>query len=287
MENTTAGSVKDWPETRPWLWRTFATIDWHTSVSSLFGAQMDVILLYHSVGGIPGGSYPWDISTETFRRQVETLNDRFEIVDLGALKHSEPGVKRVAITFDDGFRNVFENALPILRENDLPATIFISPTYINDNNLTRLRERYRLNNSACEIVMTDTQITQLSEDPLFKLGNHTTTHRDLSTVTDAETLQKEITESKQMIEDRFDISVDRFAYPYGQFNKLAADHVRQTHELAVTSEPSLVGSSRDLSQLPRLDATQPSSVLSFETTDISHHLRESVRSIQSLSGGLI
>ena len=279
---------KQWPEPRPIPWRILAIIDWITTGSSLFSAKFDVVLLYHSIGGISGANYKWDLPTKTFYKQIKTLDSRFEIVDLEQMvKQPLTDRKRVAITFDDGFRNVFENAIPILKRFDAPATIFCSSSYINDGNLNRFRRHHNIDQNADDIVMTDEQIQRLVEDPLFTIGNHTATHPDLTTVTDKKTLKNEIEGGKQALEDQFGITVDRFAYPYGKFDHTAADIITDTHKIAVTSEPSLLKSDRNPHQLPRIGGCQPASVLCFEASDISHQLRTIARQIGSVPRGLI
>jgi peptidoglycan/xylan/chitin deacetylase (PgdA/CDA1 family) len=78
------------------------------------------------------------ISTQTFRRQMEFVRQRYEVLSLdqatevlsGKASTNRPAV---VITFDDGYRNVYEEAWPILRELGLPATIFVSTGLVNTN----------------------------------------------------------------------------------------------------------------------------------------------------------
>lgn len=76
------------------------------------------------------------ISTETFRRQMELLRERYEVLSLAqaaAVLRGEADTKRpaVVITFDDGYRDVYEQAWPILRQLGLPATVFVPTAYVN------------------------------------------------------------------------------------------------------------------------------------------------------------
>ncbi|ELZ17695.1 xylanase/chitin deacetylase [Natrinema limicola JCM 13563] len=136
-----------------------------------------------------------------------------------------------------------------------------------------------MDDGAHNVIMSDSQIQALADDPLFALGNHTSTHPNLKTVTDENQRREEIVGGKQAIEDRFGVTVDRFAYPYGKFDDTAARIVAETHDIAVASEPSLIGLDRDAYRLPRIDGCQPASVLCFEMSDISHRLRMLMRRI--------
>lgn len=268
----------DWPESRPLPWRFLSWVDWVTGVSQLFGSRFDAIVLYHSVGGVSGTEYRWDLPVDAFRAQLQKLSKRFEIVDLATLiEQPESEQKRVAVTFDDGFRNVYEHAIPILREFDLPATVFVCPGYIGDKNISQLRKRHDMPPSANKIVMTASQIQDLAADDRFTLGNHTSTHPDLTALNDEDALREEIAGSKATLEDRYGVTVDEFSYPYGEINDAAASIVADTHDLAVTSRPTLLRTDRNRYNIPRLDACQPASVLVFETTDLSARLRRAVR----------
>jgi peptidoglycan/xylan/chitin deacetylase (PgdA/CDA1 family) len=83
-----------------------------------------VILLYH---GTPRKSPAGRLDESSFARQIQFLKRHFELIapsDFGAQRSG--GRTRVLLTFDDGFRNNFEVARPILCEHDAPAMFFVS-----------------------------------------------------------------------------------------------------------------------------------------------------------------
>lgn len=273
----------DWPEQKPLAWRALAHLDRWTGASSLFGDERDVVLLYHSVGGVPGADYDYDLPEAQFREQMRLVSEQFEPVDLGTLveERGRGDRKRVAVTFDDGFRNVHEVAAPVLREFGVPATVFVCPDLLGDADLPRIREYHSLGPDAHDVLLTRSQVRDLASDPLFVVGNHTASHARLIDLDD-DALADQVVGGKRRLEAVVGGPVDRFSYPYGARDLRAADVVADSHALAVTSERGLVGASTDPLQLPRIDACQPLATLQFDVTDLADHLRRTVR---SLGGG--
>lgn len=99
-----------------------------------------VILMYHRV--LPVGAAARDaeqpgmyVSPETFDRHLTELRRHFELVDLAEwLRRSRRGdpLPRLAcaITFDDGWRDNYEHALPLLAKHGAPATVFLVSEYV-------------------------------------------------------------------------------------------------------------------------------------------------------------
>lgn len=99
-----------------------------------------VILNYH---GVLGARLPFSLSphvgVEDFERQMRYLAEHCRCVPLSRLleeiHHGRIAPHSVAVTFDDGFRNNYTNALPILRRYGVPATIFLPAGYIGTDRL--------------------------------------------------------------------------------------------------------------------------------------------------------
>jgi peptidoglycan/xylan/chitin deacetylase (PgdA/CDA1 family) len=86
------------------------------------------------------GVYSLAISAQTFRRQMEYVRRHYEVLTLdeaAAVLRGTAETQRPAlvITFDDGYRNVYQNAFPVLREMGIPAIVFVNTGLIGTNQL--------------------------------------------------------------------------------------------------------------------------------------------------------
>lgn len=105
---------------------------------SLIRPRRFVILCYHRVND---DGHPFFAGTPVslFRRQMEALRRHFTVLPLAELveraRRREIPRNSVAVTFDDGYRDNYTNAFPVLRELDLPATIFLTTDAIDRNAL--------------------------------------------------------------------------------------------------------------------------------------------------------
>ena len=86
------------------------------------------------------GVFSLAISAQSFRRQMEFARQRYEVLTLdeaAAVLRGQATTRRPAlvITFDDGYRNVYENAFPVLREMGLPATVYLNTGLVGTNQL--------------------------------------------------------------------------------------------------------------------------------------------------------
>lgn len=98
------------------------------------------ILTYHRISDSNYGDPFLSITPHNFERQIQYLAKKYKIVSLGELtKYVQPQYPAlddyVAITFDDGYRDNYTNAYPILRKYKVPATIFLSTGFIGTDEL--------------------------------------------------------------------------------------------------------------------------------------------------------
>jgi peptidoglycan/xylan/chitin deacetylase (PgdA/CDA1 family) len=83
----------------------------------------------------PNGFYP-QTSTRDFEKQIVHFARNYKVISLDEIvervKNRDSLRGCVAITFDDGFKDNYENAYPILKKYNVPATIFLTTGYIED-----------------------------------------------------------------------------------------------------------------------------------------------------------
>src|SRR3989344_2717645 len=95
------------------------------------------IILYHRIADVKQDPHILCVSPENFRAQIKFLKENFKIIPLVKLVQDIRTKKvknnSIAITFDDGYADNLYNALPILEEFRVPATIFLTSGYINEN----------------------------------------------------------------------------------------------------------------------------------------------------------
>lgn len=100
-----------------------------------------VVLMYHGVvpDEDPMAHGDWlQVRVSEFRQQMAYLKKHYEVVPLADLLRPQPaapGRPRAAVTFDDGYANVYRCALPVLRELGLPATVFVVTGHVDTRRL--------------------------------------------------------------------------------------------------------------------------------------------------------
>lgn len=240
-------------------WNALALIDNKLGMSNYAPNKFNGVLMYHAVGDKGYGA----VSTDRFRRDIAYLDDRYEIVDLPeVLERPATGRKRVAITFDDAFENVYHNAVPVLREHDAPATVFAVVDYLSDGTVAEDNAH-----------MDWEQLRALAEDDLFSVGNHTKSHPYLSELATETALKEQIVSSKRVLEDGLKTEVTRFCYPNGRYNDTVTRIVAETHEYATTTNPRLIDGTPCDVLIPRIDAKESERLVRWELTDVSRWIQ--------------
>lgn len=192
---------------------------------SLFAAHLDAVLLRNAAVVVAfhriqetDGSDSLTIGAGTFERHCRFFARHFRVVSLrnlvDRLEHGMRLDHHLAITFDDGYRDNFENALPVLEKLSLPATFFVVSDWIGTD-VVPWWDRER---GVRYPWMTWDEARSLHRKG-FEVGAHTRTHVDLGKVSQAEA-REEILGARLELERQLAASVESFAYPYGGRNHL-------------------------------------------------------------------
>lgn len=180
------------------------------------------ILLYHALGSAGEGRLqPYTVSREHLAAHLDHLLERGwqPITVQGLLDGLDdpsrlPG-RPVVVTFDDGFADFAEVAVPLLSERSFPATVFVTGAGGSEAGWLGRRERRQL--------MSWQQVGDL--DPtLIEVGSHTVTHPQLD-LAGTRRVRREVRDSKALLEDRLQRPVETFAYPHGFHTPRVRDEV--------------------------------------------------------------
>jgi peptidoglycan/xylan/chitin deacetylase (PgdA/CDA1 family) len=175
------------------------------------------------------------VAPERFRRQVtrlRALGYRFVTVgELGATVRTGGDIRGLcALSFDDGADDNATVLPPLLRELDVPATLFICP------GLLGRPHPFFPSEAGCR-VMSESQLLELNRDPRIEIGSHTTDHTELHSA-DLETAREVMSSSRQVIEQMVGKQVTSFAYPRCRYSPACPEAARLAgFECAVACGP--------------------------------------------------
>jgi peptidoglycan/xylan/chitin deacetylase (PgdA/CDA1 family) len=288
------------------------------------GNQGLLVLLYHRVNYPDGGNGSLSqitVSPEMFFHQMAYIRKHYQPVSFSeyssrSMARSSSGRIRVLVTFDDGWRDNYDHAYPILTRHGIPALIFLTTHYIDTkrlfwperllhifsilNNptegqssqrreiesalralsrsnafqLDRLipRNGFRTSRESKEIVErlkhipqseVESEIARLEallelekdgaeakeralldwseikcmSEGLIEFGSHTCNHVLLDQVPH-DLMRSEIVGSKELLEHRLDRKIEAFAYPNGNYDRVAVEEIQRAgYEAAFTTKP--------------------------------------------------
>jgi peptidoglycan/xylan/chitin deacetylase (PgdA/CDA1 family) len=155
--------------------------------------------------------------------------------------------KYVVITFDDGFRDVYTKAFPLLQEYGFSATVFLPTAYIND-------KRIKFKETEC---LRWVEVKELHKHNIL-IGSHTVNHPELYSM-DCDDIEREIKLSKEQIEYNIGESIKYFSYPFAfpEVDKPFIKHLRVILEkfgysCCATTKIGLITKNSDLFFLNRI-----------------------------------
>jgi len=225
------------------------------------------ILMYHRIAArIPGVDFPTNnVTPDRFRRQMTGLLARgFESWPLKQLAEAHRDSRTVpsnvfAVTFDDGYENNFTNALPILRELNVHATIFLPTKYLDTGRSFPFDDwsasgTHRAPGDSWR-PLSWRQCDELLASGLIEFGAHTHSHQRF-TGRPAE-FRDDTQKGLDILRDRFGIERPTFAFPYGEFDEGMVESARQmTLACAVNSKNQRVESGDDMFRWGRFHVGQ-------------------------------
>ncbi|MEU6662511.1 polysaccharide deacetylase family protein [Streptomyces sp. NPDC046821] len=222
--------------------------------------------MYHSVDDCRDDPYGITVSPERLQEQLCWLRTRgLRAVSVAQLLEARArGTDRglVALTFDDGYGDFVENALPLLRHYDCGATLFVlSGRLGGENEWDALGPRKPL--------LSERGIRAAAAAGV-EIGSHGLTHVDL-TRADDRVLREETEGSRRRLAELTGREADGFCYPYGHVDRRAVDAVRRAgYRYACAISP---GTLTGAFALPRFHVGQEDAPWRLELKLRLHRLR--------------
>ncbi|MEV0633462.1 polysaccharide deacetylase family protein [Streptomyces sp. NPDC050619] len=224
------------------------------------------VAMYHSVDDCPDDPYRVTVTPGRLDQQLAWLRHRglrgVSIADLLAARARGEGQGLVGLTFDDGYADFVDHALPVLRRHGCGATLFVLPGRLGgDNTWDPLGPRKPL--------LTADGIRHAAAEGV-EIGSHGLTHVDLTRVDDL-ALKAEVVESRAAIEELTGTAVHGFCYPHGTIDRRAVDAVREAgYAYACAVDPGPLNS---VHALPRLHIGQNDNAVRLFLKYRLHRLR--------------
>ncbi|MDH3637401.1 MAG: polysaccharide deacetylase family protein [Gammaproteobacteria bacterium] len=199
------------------------------------------ILMYHRIDNISPDQdlYPgMTMSPIRFEAQMRFLVEHnFNCISLTEVLRCHRGEmpnpqRPIAITFDDGYRDNYENAWPVLKKYGFTATIFLVANQIGKTN-----NWDRIGGQSAPALMSIDNILEMKKSGV-EFGSHTLTHASLTDLSDEEA-RRQISESRQVLEAHLDGPVPFFSYPYDRLNGTIQKMVAESGYLGACGTSSL------------------------------------------------
>ncbi len=237
----------------------FALLSIHVS----FQSKAAIILQYHHVSTETPRST--SVTPEEFRIHLQYLKDKkYQVIGLDTLlaqlqQGKEPADNAVAITFDDGYDNIYHQAHPILQDFGFPYTVFLSPALIDRKEGP---------------VMSWQQIKQLQKDGVI-IANHSSYHDHLAAPNKGESkaqwlkrVKTDILLAQTQLEQQLGIKHKWLAYPYGEFSVELEQMVKEMGFIGIGQQSGAVGLNSLMTRLPRYPSSSQYAALKHFTSKL-------------------
>ncbi len=232
-----------------------------------------LVLMYHRINDtLPVGELV--VPTAKFRQQMEYLHQHCKVEpvfkakplaiprsDLVVRDRGPTSVLRVVLTFDDGYRDNYQNAFPVLKRLKLPAVIFLSTGYVGS---LKKRPRYK-NVPWRRDYLNWREVKEMAKHGIT-FGAHTVSHPHLSQLGYKEQ-KKEISRSMEILGRKVSTfqGIKAFCYPYGEYNKDTLKILKKLGvKMAFTVQPGINRKNTDPLKIKRIGISGSDSLTEFK-----------------------
>lgn len=208
------------------------------------------ILMYHEIATRKDSSSPLAVPPDSFAAQLEHLREAgftgLTVTALASALISDPAglpERPIALTFDDGFADFHDAALPLLDRYGFPATVFVTTGWIAEAGHVAGGRPGRM--------LCWNQIREAAAAGV-EIGAHSHRHPQLDQIS-LSSLRDELVTSKSMLEYGLGFAVPSMAYPYGYSNvRVRRVACEAGYSCACAVGNVIAGPGRDPLALPRL-----------------------------------
>lgn len=217
-----------------------------------------LVLIYHSVGDGPEA-----LSLDKFREQMYWVAHTCKVQSLSRILQSEPVLNtQIAITFDDGYHSLYEVVLPVFKELEFTATVYLNTGWISVNESDRKLSDADLGHYKNESFLTWGEVNELRANG-WEIGSHGVNHLEHGML-GKDQMQSELRESKEAIEQECQIECKYFAYTWGRHTEKLRQAVSDAkYESAVAAHHAPLSSKDNLYALPRINIDRNYSLEDF------------------------
>ncbi len=167
-----------------------------------------IIIYYHEVVEDQDGYSYQKIGKTKFEEQMRYLHSEgYNTICFEDLEKPLPD-KAIIVSFDDGFRTVYENAMPIMNRYGIKGTVYLPTAYIGEN----------------EKFITWDMARKMKESGLWSFAAHTHNHIDIRCIED---MDEEIERSNSIITKAFGCKPTAFCMPCGGYSAKSVKEVRR------------------------------------------------------------
>jgi peptidoglycan/xylan/chitin deacetylase (PgdA/CDA1 family) len=182
------------------------------------------VLMYHSISRASGPLRKLGVSPELLADQLGLLRSHgYELMGLTealALTATDPSRAVVALTFDDGYRDFLDAAVPVLEAVGARATLYVPTMFIG-----RPASWLGAEANSLPSLLSWSELRECVGTGCVEIGSHSHTHSHLDTLSVGE-LPVEVVHSKTLLEDGLHVSVRSFCYPHGYHSAPVREAVR-------------------------------------------------------------
>ncbi|NUN65639.1 polysaccharide deacetylase family protein [Pseudanabaena biceps] len=174
------------------------------------------IIMYHDITSTKDVS--WDVTTEELARHFQALQDGgYTPISMDRMvNHLRTGSqlpdKPVLLTFDDNYIGQYKYAFPLLKKYNYPAVWSVHTRFVGAGGK--------------KPKATWDQLREMQQTGLITIASHTVNHINFKDLSDDQ-IDKELTESKKVLEKELGVTIDYFTYPEGDFTDIAREKIKK------------------------------------------------------------